>query len=36
MGENRNKYRILVGEPEGKRALGKTARRWIDNIKMKA
>jgi hypothetical protein len=33
-GEKRNAYRILVGEPEGKRPLGRTRRRWVDNIKM--
>jgi hypothetical protein len=27
-------YRILVGEPEGKRPLGRQRRRWLDNIKM--
>jgi hypothetical protein len=30
----RNAYRILVGNPEGKRLLGRTRRRWVDNIKM--
>jgi hypothetical protein len=34
MGENRNAYRILVGNPEGKRPLGRPIRRWVDNIKM--
>jgi hypothetical protein len=34
MGEKRNAYRILVGEPEGKRQLGRPRRRWVDNIKM--
>jgi hypothetical protein len=34
MGEKRNAYRILVGNPEGKRPLGKPRRRWVDNIKM--
>jgi hypothetical protein len=34
MGEERNVYRLLVGEPEGKRPLGRPRRRWIDNIKM--
>jgi hypothetical protein len=24
----------LVGKPEGKRSLGRTRRRWEDNIKM--
>ena len=27
-------YRILVGRPEGKRPLGRTRRRWEDNIKV--
>jgi hypothetical protein len=31
MGEKRNAYRILVGNPEG---LGRPRRRWVDNIKM--
>jgi hypothetical protein len=34
MGEKRNAYRILVGNPEGKRPLGRPRRRWEDNIKM--
>jgi hypothetical protein len=34
MGEKKNKYRLLVGKPEGKRPLGGPRRRWIDNIKM--
>jgi hypothetical protein len=34
MGEKRNVYRLLVGEPEGKRPLGRPRRRWTDNIKM--
>jgi hypothetical protein len=34
MGENRNAYRILVGNPEGKRPLERPRRRWVDNIKM--
>jgi hypothetical protein len=33
-GEKRNAYRILVGKPGGKRPLGRTRRRWVDNIKM--
>jgi hypothetical protein len=27
-------YRLLVAIPEGKRPLGKSRRRWEDNIKM--
>jgi hypothetical protein len=34
MGEKRNAYRILVGQPEGKRPLGRPRRRWVNNIKM--
>jgi hypothetical protein len=34
MGEERNAYRILVGEPEGKRPLGRPRRRWENNIKI--
>jgi len=34
MGVRRGLYRILVGKPEGKRPLGRTRRRWEDNIKM--
>jgi hypothetical protein len=34
MGEKRNVYRLLVGEPEGKRQLGRPRHRWIGNIKM--
>jgi hypothetical protein len=33
-GEKRNAYRILVGNPEGKRPLGRPRHRWVDNIKM--
>jgi hypothetical protein len=33
MGEMENAYRILVGKPEGKRLLGRSSRRWADNIK---
>jgi hypothetical protein len=29
-----NAYRILMGESEGKRPLGRSRRRWVDNIKM--
>jgi hypothetical protein len=34
MGEKRNAYRLLVGNPEGKRPLGKSKRRSVGNIKM--
>jgi hypothetical protein len=30
----KNAYRILVGNPEGKRPLVRPRRRWVDNIKM--
>jgi hypothetical protein len=32
-GEKRNAYRILMGNIEGKRPLGRSRRRWLDNIK---
>jgi hypothetical protein len=32
MGKKRNKYRLLVRNPEGKRPLGRPRRRWIDDI----
>jgi hypothetical protein len=31
MGEKRNVYRLLVGKPEGRAALGRPRRRWVDN-----
>jgi hypothetical protein len=34
MGEERNVYKVLVGKPEGKRALGRPRRRWEDEIRM--
>ena len=34
MGERRGVYRVLVGKSEGKRPLGRSRRRWEDNIKM--
>jgi hypothetical protein len=34
MGEKRNAYRILMANSEGKSPLGKSKRRWVDNIKM--
>ena len=32
--ERRGICRVLVGNPEGKRPLGRPRRRWEDNIKM--
>jgi hypothetical protein len=34
MREKRNAYSFLVGEPEGRRPLGRPRRRWVDNIRM--
>jgi hypothetical protein len=34
MGEGRGVYRVLNGNPEGKRPLGRPRRRWEDNIKL--
>ena len=34
MGEEKGVYRVLVGKPEGKRPLGRSRRRWVDNIRM--
>jgi hypothetical protein len=33
MGEGRGVYRVLVGNPERKRPLGRPRRRWEENIK---
>jgi hypothetical protein len=33
MGEGRVVHRVLVGNPEGTRPLGRPRRRWEDNIK---
>jgi hypothetical protein len=33
MGEGRGAYRILAGRPEGRRPIGRSRRRWDDNIK---
>jgi hypothetical protein len=30
----RDAYNILVGRPEGRRPLGRSRRRWEDNIKI--
>jgi hypothetical protein len=34
LGETRNAYRFLVGKPDGMRPLGRSRRRWVDNIRM--
>jgi hypothetical protein len=34
MGEQRNAYWVLVGNPEGKRPLGRPRHSWVDSIKM--
>jgi hypothetical protein len=34
MGEKRNAYRILVGKPAGRRALGRPRHKWVLNIKI--
>jgi hypothetical protein len=34
MGEKTKAYRVLVGNPEGKRLLGRPRRRCEDNVKM--
>jgi hypothetical protein len=34
MGEKRNSCRVLVGNPERKRPLGRPGHRWEDNIKL--
>jgi hypothetical protein len=33
MGEKRGSYRVLVGKPEGKIPLGRSRRRWVNNIR---
>jgi hypothetical protein len=32
--EGRGVYRVLVWKPEGKRPLGRSRRRWEDNVRM--
>jgi hypothetical protein len=34
MGGKRKMYRLSVGKPEGKRTLGRTRCKWVDNIRM--
>jgi hypothetical protein len=32
-GEKRHAYSILMGQPEGKKPMGRPRRRWVNNIK---
>jgi hypothetical protein len=34
MGEERKEYKVLVGNPDGKRPLGTPRRRWENGIRM--
>jgi hypothetical protein len=34
VGKERKLYKVLVGEPKGKRSLGRRRRRWEDGIRM--
>jgi hypothetical protein len=34
LGQKKNACRISVGNPEGKRSLGRPRRRWVDTIKL--
>jgi hypothetical protein len=34
MGEERNVYKVLMGNPEGKKPLGRPRPRWADGIRM--
>jgi hypothetical protein len=34
MRKRKHAYRALVSKPEGKSALGRTGRRWEDNVKL--
>jgi hypothetical protein len=34
IGDKMNAYRLLVGNPEGKRPLERPRHRWVDNIRM--
>jgi hypothetical protein len=34
IGKRTGVYRVLVGKPQGNRPLGRSRRRWEDNIKM--
>jgi hypothetical protein len=32
--EKRIMYRLFIGNPDGKRPLGRSKRKWVDNVKM--
>jgi hypothetical protein len=34
MGKKKTAYRLLMGKPEGKRPLGRSRHRWVDNIEI--
>jgi hypothetical protein len=34
MGEERNNVKVLLGNPEGRRSLGRPRRRWDDGIRL--
>jgi len=34
MGEEKGVYRVLVGKQERRRPMGRSRRRWVDNIRM--
>jgi len=34
MGQERGVYRVLVGNPEGRRPIGRPGSRWVGNIRM--
>jgi len=34
MGEEWGVYRVFVGKPQRRRALGRSRHRWVDNIRM--
>ena len=34
MGEQRRVCRVLLGKPEGRNPLGRSGRRWVDNIRI--
>ena len=34
MGEEKGVYRFLLGKPERRRLLGRSRRRWVDNIRI--